>query len=187
MISEVRHCPESTENVQNVVFCISGKVLTEQIFLLIDSGGVIRNFDASEPSLHSLSDRSLHVHRWVVQALEVEAQRLHHGFRLDLRQCLVVNLDSHWHKGDRVDSDELEAAVEAVAVVSEGRANPLSESIAESPVLRSPVCSCVEEAADVTSGINLSQNGLHRHCQLVVILVLQNRAKLVEAHHCSSE
>ena len=84
-------------------------------------------------------------------------------------------------------SDELEASVEAVAVVSEGRANPLSESIAESPVLRSPVSSGVEEAANITSGINLSQNGIQRHCQLVVILVLQNRAKLVEAHHCSSE
>ena len=60
-------------------------------------------------------------------------------------------------------SDELEASVEAVAVVSEGGAELLCESVAESPMLTPPVSSSEEEATNITSSINFGHSGLRRH------------------------
>ena len=86
-----------------------------------------------------------------------------------------------------MDADKLEAAVEAVAVVSEGRANPPTEGVADSPVLRPPVRTGVEKASYVSGSIKLGQNGLHRHCQLPIIHILLDWANLVESYGCPSE
>ena len=82
----------------------------------------VRDLDPRSAFVHAFPQRLAHADGWVEHRIRVHADRLLNRFRLEHSQALEVELDSDVEGTGRILTFELEAAVEGVAVVTEGGA-----------------------------------------------------------------
>ena len=136
------------------------EVWMQQLLLALSGTGRVRDLNPCKSDISTFFQSSTNVDRRVVDRLEVGAERLHHGLGLRELEHLVVVLDSNVQAHEGLQADELEAGVEAVAVIFELDVETAGQLLAQLSMLCFPVRACPQSAADITSSVQLRQTRL---------------------------